>query len=246
MKVLITGATKGIGKAIADEFLKLGANLAIAARNEALLAETIDTYSSQGYNVIGIRGDVSNDEDRVRIVEEAVGFLGGLDCLINNAGTNIRKKTHEFTDDEFSFLINTNMKSVYSMCRLSYEYLKLSESPSIVNISSIAGSRVVKTGVPYAMSKAAMSHMSRYLATEWGEFGIRVNAIEPWYISTPLTESVLQNEAALSRIKEKTPMGRYGEADEVAGLAAFLCMPASSYISGQVIAVDGAASVFMF
>lgn len=245
-KALITGGTKGIGKAIADEFVSLGARVAITARNDTLLNETIAGYKAQGYDVFGIPGDVSVNMDRNRIVNEASKYLGGIDCLINNAGTNIRKRTIEFSDEEFDFLINTNMKAAYEMCRLSFPYLKESASASIVNISSIAGSRIVSTGVPYAMTKAALSHMTRYLATEWGVHGIRANAIEPWYIRTPLTEVILQNEAAVKRIKDKTPLGRFGETEEIAGLAAFLCMPASSYISGQVIAVDGAASVYMF
>jgi len=243
---LVTGATKGIGRAIAEEFASLGAKLAITSRNQSDIDDFVKELKANKVDVIGIKADASKQADRERTITSTIEHFGKLDFLINNAGTNVRKWTMEFTNDEFEFLINTNMKAAFEMCRLSYEHLKKSDYPSIVNISSIAGSNIVKTGAPYAMAKAALSHMSRYLAVEWGPDNIRVNAIEPWYIRTPLTNVVLGNQEALSKITAKTPLGRYGEADEISGLAAFLCMPASSYISGHCIPIDGAASVYMY
>jgi len=245
-RALITGGTKGIGRAIAEEFLSLGARVAITARRQEDIGAIVKEWTDKGYDIVGIKSDTTIEKERVQAVKSAADYFGGLDFLINNSGTNIRKRTLEYTDEEYEFLVVTNMKAAYEMCRLCYPLLVKSEYASIVNVASIAGSQVVKTGVPYAMSKAAISHMSKYLSAEWGPDGIRVNAIEPWYIRTPLTESVLNNEKALNRIINKTPLMRFGEPEEIAGLAAFLCMPSSSYISGQCIAVDGAASVNMF
>jgi tropinone reductase I len=240
---LITGGTKGIGKAIVDELLKLGANICLTARtNQDVLAMT-NEYHDKGYNIQGICADVSIGADRNRIFDEL--RFPHLDILVNNAGTNIRKETMEYSDDEYNFIMETNLRSVYEISRLAYKLLAASGSGSIVNIGSIAGKMIVSTGSPYAASKAALAHLTRYLAVEWAKDGIRVNAIEPWYIETPLTKPVLKDHAKLKKILDQTPMNRIGSPDEIAGLVAFLCMPLASYISGQVIAIDGAASCKM-
>ena len=132
-----------------------------------------------------------------------------------------------------------NAKSVFEMCRLFYPLLKQSSNASIVNIASVAGLTSVRTGSPYAMSKAAIIHLTKYLSVEWASDGIRVNAIAPWYIKTPLSEPVLKKQEYLDAIINQTPMKRIGEAEEVASLAAFLSMSVSSYITGECIAVDG-------
>ena len=173
---------------------------------------------------------------------------GKLDVVINNAGTctNYRKQTAEFSGEEFEFLVNTNFISAFEVCKRAYPLLLKSDYPSIINISSSAASRVIRTGLAYSASKAALSHLTRYLAVEWGGNGIRANAIEPWYIKTSLTEPMLNNEIAVNKILERTPLKRIGTPEEVAGLTAFLAMPASSYISGQVISACGAATCLLF
>ena len=242
----ISGGTKGIGKAIADMFLDLGAKVIISARNNTLMDEVISDWQARGYDAYGICADVSRQEDIRKIFSFIDEQWGRLDLLINNAGTNIRKTSNEYSDEEYTLLMNTNMRSVFEICRAAYPLLIKSSYPAIVNIGSTAGNMVVRTGAPYAMSKAAVAHLTRYFSVEWGPDNIRVNAIEPWYIKTPLTEPVLSNQQKLSKIKEITPLGRVGEPYEIATLAAFLCMPAASYISGQVISVDGAATNLLF
>src|SRR5437588_4987438 len=139
------------------------------------------------------------------------------------------------------------MDSVFALCRLAYPLLRASSNASIINVVSVASFRNLGTGTPYAMTKAAVAHLTRGLASEWAKDGIRVNAVAPWYIRTPLAEPVLQDPARLEKILARTPAGRIGEPQEVAALAAFLCMPAAAYITGQCIAVDGgfsAAGIF--
>jgi Tropinone reductase 1 len=245
MKALITGATRGIGKSIAAEFAGLGAEIFITARNAGDLDKTVAEFNSMGYKCTGTACDVSIESDRTKLIENVESVWGKLDILVNNAGTNIRKRTMEYSEEEIDFLFRTNYFSALGLCRLAYPLLKKSVFSSIVNISSSAAIQVVRTGAPYASAKAAMTHLTHYLAVEWAPEGIRVNSVEPWYIRTPLTEPVLNNPEAYKKIIDRTPMGRIGEPEDIAAAAAFLAMPASKYITGQNISVDGGAMRFM-
>jgi Tropinone reductase 1 len=220
---LVTGATKGIGAAIAGELSRFGARVIRVARGEGA----------------DIRADVTVAADRARIFEG----LERLDILVNNAGMNIRKKAVEYDSTEYERIRELNMDAVFEICRLAHPLLKASGNASVVNVGSIAASRQLGTGVPYAMTKAAIEHMSRGLAAEWARDGIRVNAVAPWYIRTPLAEPVLNDPVRLEKILTATPLRRIGEPEEVASLVAFLCMPAAAYITGQSVAVDGGFSV---
>ena len=245
-KALVTGGTQGIGKAIANELIEFGAEVFIIARNKQSIETTLQDWAMKGYKSYGFQCDVTSLESINETYSLIEKTWGNLDILVNNVGTNIRKKTLEFTDEEFDFLYNVNLKSVFRMCRVFYPLLKKSESPAIVNIGSVAGSSILKTGSIYASAKAALTHLTKYLAIEWAKDKIRVNAIEPWYIRTPLTEPVLSNEVAYKKIIERTPAGRVGKPSEIATLAVFLSMNASSFITGQTIAVDGGITKFIF
>jgi Tropinone reductase 1 len=135
--------------------------------------------------------------------------------------------------------MGTNLKAAFDISRRAYPLLKKSTAGAVVNMSSVAGMTHVPSGAPYAMSKAALLQLTRNLALEWADDHIRVNAISPWYTRTPLTKEVLEDQERLPGILERTPLNRVAEPQEIATVAAFLCMPAASYITGQCIVVDG-------
>jgi tropinone reductase I len=238
-KALITGGSKGIGRAIAEEFLQLGAEVCIVARSAEEVEKIVNDWREQGYLAQGLAADISDLSQQEEIFTTLQSYWNKLDILVNNVGTNIRKKTLEYSIEEYQLLLHTNLTSMFKACQLAHSMLKNSENASVINIASVAGLTHIRTGSPYAMSKAAILQLTRNLAVEWASDNIRVNAVAPWYIRTPLAENVLKNPEYLAEVLSKTPMKRIGEPKEVATSVAFLAMSASSYITGQCISVDG-------
>ena len=243
---LVTGGTKGMGRAIVESFMTWGADVFFVARNADDIARMEDELKDHPQSCNGIRADVSRQADREEIVDFVNKRVQKLDILVNNAGTNIRKKTEDYTDEEFRHIMDTNFTSAFDLSKQLMSLLKASDKASVVFNSSVAGINHMRTGSVYGATKAAMIQLTKNLAVEWAEHGIRVNAVAPYYIKTPLAEQVLANQEYLKEVLGRTPMSRVGESQEVADLVSFLCMPAASYITGQCIAVDGGFSVNMF
>lgn len=229
-KALITGGTKGIGKAIVDEFVELGAEVIVVARTARIAEPNPDaTY---------LEGDITDATFRQQLLYKITQRWGMLHILVNNVGTNVRKKFVEYTEEEYRKLFETNLFAMTALTQGAHDLLLKSGNASVINIASVAGSVDVQSGPPYGMTKAAIIQMGRHLAVEWAPT-IRVNTVSPWYIQTPLTEPVLSQPDRLERILARTPMGRVGQPAEVAALVAFLAMDHAGYITGQNILVDG-------
>ncbi|MEE4196262.1 MAG: SDR family oxidoreductase [Bacteroidales bacterium] len=242
---LITGGTRGIGAAIAKELIELGAKVTIVARNEEDYLKLQKNISPKD-RISFIQADISRNNDLDKIFEIIKEQENKLDILVNNAGMNIRKKTIEYTKDEYEQIMHTNLRSAFELSRKAYPFLKRSNQGNIINISSVAGQTHLRTGVIYGMTKAAMVQLTKNLAGEWAADGIRVNAVAPWYIKTPLAETVLSNKDYYQEVISRTPMQKIGEPKDVAAAVAFLCMPAAAFITGQCISVDGGFMIYGF
>lgn len=233
-RAVVTGGSSGIGRAIVEELARQGARVLSVSLEAA----------SPALPALEVIADVSTPEGRAAVLAAMPPDWDGLEILVNNAGTNIRKPTAEYTLSEYERVQRTNSESMHELSRLLYPRLKHSGRASVVNIGSIAGAMSVGSSAAYAMTKAAAAHLSRYLAVEWARDGIRVNAIAPGWVATPLTDKIQHNPRAMAVIAERTPLGRIGQPEEIAAVAAFLCMPVASYLTGAVIPVDGAMSAF--
>ena len=245
MRALVTGGSSGIGLATARELAALGADLLLVARGADRLEEARAAVAAEfpERQVEALAADVADADERQRVCSAAGP---ALQILVNNAGTNIRKRMTELSLEEYRLVQRSNVESCFDLCRLLFSVLKQGAPSAVVNNASVAGLTHLRTGAPYGMSKAAMIQLTRNLAVEWAAEGIRVNAVAPWYIRTPLAEQVLRNPDYRRDVLERTPMGRVGEVEECARAIAFLCMPAASYVTGQCLAVDGGFSVYGF
>ncbi|KAK1355290.1 Senescence-associated protein 13 [Heracleum sosnowskyi] len=247
MTALVTGGTRGIGHAVVEELAELGASVYTCSRNEQELNQRLEEWKVKGFDVAGSVCDASSGAQREELFQRVSSCFGGkLHILINNVGTNIWKATADYTAEEYSKLMATNLESSYHACQLAYPLLKASGSGCLVFISSVAGLVHVGSGSIYGASKGAINQLTKNLACEWAKDNIRTNSVAPWYIKTSLVEHLLENKEFLDRLISRTPLRRPGESEEVSSLVAYLCLPAASYITGQIIAVDGGFSVNSF
>ena len=241
-RALVTGASAGIGLAICRELLGLGAQVLMVAREATALerarVELEEEFPGPEDAVLALPADVTDEEQRAEILDWAAD-QGGLHLLVNNAGGNLTRPALDYGEDQWRGIFETNLFSAFELCRAAHPQLARHATSSLVNIGSVSGITHVRSGAPYGMSKAALHQMTRNLAVEWAEDGVRVNCVAPWYIRTRRTSVKLSDPDYLDEVLQRTPMGRVGEPEEVASVVAFLCMPASSYVTGECIAVDG-------
>jgi 2-deoxy-D-gluconate 3-dehydrogenase len=244
---IVTGGNGGIGLGIARGLAQAGADVAIAGRNASKHAAAIDTLESLGSKAIGIIGDVTEPLDVQRMVAETVEQLGGLDILIANAGMNIRKPPQDYSLEEWHQIVDTNLTSVFACCQAVYPEMKRRGGGKIVTIGSMTSLFGFDVASAYAAAKGAVVQLTRSLAMAWAKDNIQVNSILPGWIDTDLTKGARRAVAGLhERVLERTPAERWGQPGDLAGAAVFFSSPASDFVTGTALPVDGGFSSSLF
>lgn len=241
---IITGASRGIGKAIAEVFARLGANVVICGRHQETLDAVAVEFQRLPGKIVPMSCHVGRPEQVERLVDATLGEFGRIDVLVNNAGTNIAQGPCVQMDDaQFDKMIEINLKSAFRLMRLVAPGMCERGSGSIINIASVSGIKPQQFGMLYSVTKAALIMLTRSYALELGQFGVRVNAIAPGLIETAFSEYYWKDEQRREEWIARQPIQRLGQPAEVAEIAVTLASERGGFITGQVFAVDGGISI---
>jgi glucose 1-dehydrogenase len=251
--VLITGGSSGIGQAIAVRFAEYGANVAINYLSQADEAQgtrdqvhaCVAKVQREGVRDVLVGGDVSKEEDVVRMVGEAAEQLGGLDILINNAGIQISRPSDELSSSDFDKVLAVNLRGSFMCAREAIRHFLAAKVPGvIINISSVHQVIPKPDYLGYSCSKGGMQNLTRTLALEYAPRGIRVNGVGPGATVTPINRAWIDDPEKRRQVEEHIPMQRAGDADEMAGVTCFLASDDAAYITGQTVFVDGGLTLY--
>jgi glucose 1-dehydrogenase len=251
--VLVTGGSSGIGQAIAVRFAEYGANVAInylrrpeeAADTEEQVQACVRRVKQEGVRDVLVGGDVSREDDVVAMVERATDELGGLDVLVNNAGIQISRPSHELSSADFDNVLAVNLRGAFLCAREAIRQFLAAGTPGVVvNVSSVH-QRIPKPGyLGYSVSKGGMANLTTTLALEYGAQGIRVNGIGPGATITPINRAWVDDPVKKAQVEQHIPIPRAGTADEMGGVACFLASDDAAYITGQTLFVDGGLTLY--
>lgn len=238
--VLVSGGSRGIGKALAGGFAERGARVVITGREAETLTAAARELSTGKHPVSWLTCDVADPDEIARMLAELVERTGRVDVLLNVAGVNRRKRVETVTLDDFDFVLDINLRGAFLVAQgFGKQLLAQGTGGSIINIDSLNTSAPLKGVAPYAMSKAGLQMMTRSMALEWGDRGVRVNALAPGFILTDLTRQLWSDPTMQAWGQANTPMRRLGQPGDLVGTAIFLASPAAAFVTGQVIYVDG-------
>jgi NAD(P)-dependent dehydrogenase (short-subunit alcohol dehydrogenase family) len=243
----VTGAAGGIGRATCEAFFDAGYRIAVTDLDEDAATAVAAEIDPSGKRVVGLSCDVTSSAAADAAVTSCVERFGRLDALANVAGVVGPGASEELSDDSWDRLISIHLGGTFRCSRAAFPYLSATRAGSIVSISSIAGRTGFSLRASYCAAKAGIEGLTRALAVEWAKRGVRVNAVAPGHVRTPMLDYSLQigsvTQETIAARTQRIPMGRYAEAREIAAVILFLCSPAASYITGETICVDGAITV---
>jgi NAD(P)-dependent dehydrogenase (short-subunit alcohol dehydrogenase family) len=241
---VVTGGTRGLGAGFARALAEAGARVVIGGRDEAAGAEMVATLADDGLTAEFVAGDVTEDADVARLLARTLEVFGRVDVLVNNAGACVHAPALEVTDADWQHVIDVNLTAVWRVARTFGRHFVTQGAGSIVNIGSMSGMIVNRPQwqPAYNASKAAVHHLTRSLAAEWGPAGVRVNALAPGYIKTDM--SPVDDPQFRRQWIEDAPLQRYGTVEELAPAVVFLASDASSFVSGSVLVADGGYTAF--
>jgi len=237
---IITGSSKGIGKAIAKAFAECGATVVISSRNQDACEEVVSEFKDLGLKAVAIACHVGDADSRKKLAEKTIAECGGIDVLVNNAATNpVYGPIEEAPLDAFDKIMNVNVKAPWDLSNKCLDSMKSRGGGSVINISSIEGEHPGYGLGLYSSSKAALSMLTKNQAKEWGKHNIRANAICPGLIQTKFSAALWNDEKVMHHINKKLPLGRMGQSEEIASVALLLASEAGSYITGSLQVADG-------
>ena len=236
---LVTGASSGLGQAMAIALAEAGADIACHGRTGEAVHETCRFVAALGQRALAVEGEMSDAEVPARLVESALSEFGRIDILINNAGTIRRSPAVEYSEEDWADVLEVNLSSVFRLSQAAGRGMIKQGSGKIVNIASLLSFQGGITVPAYTASKAGVAGLTKALANEWAKFNVNVNAIAPGYMSTKNTAPLKADETRNRQILDRIPAGRWGESDDLAGAVVFLSSPASDYVQGHVLVVDG-------
>lgn len=240
--VLVSGGSRGIGLALAQGFAERGARVILAGRELATLEAAARDMPKARHAAQTIVCDVARPDDIAQMVEAVIGEHGRIDTLLNVAGVNRRMRAEQYTVQDYDFILDINLRGAFLVAQTCGRHMLERGSGCIINIDSLNTYAPLKGVTPYAMSKGGVNMMTRGLATEWGPRGVRVNAIAPGFFPTDLSKKLWAQEKMGNWGRSVTPLERLGDTPDLVGTAIFLASPASAFVTGQVLRVDGGVS----
>lgn len=238
---IVTGSTQGIGLGIARALAQAGARVVISSEDPQTVAAAASSLAQAGHDVHGIACDVTDAAALAALVEGTVNRFGGLDILVCNAG--ITGEAGSWDLEDFDRVMAVNLRSIVALTALALPHIAASGDGSVILMSSLSALRGNGAINAYALAKAGVAQLARNLAVQWGPKGVRVNALAPGLIATPLSEPLMADESFMARRLQMTPLRRVGTVADVAAACVFLASPASGFITGQQIAIDGGTSI---
>jgi len=237
---IVTGASKGIGEAMARGLAEFGAKVVISSRKRESVDAVAKSFQNDGLEAIAIAANMGNVEEAQTLIDQTVDAYGGIDIIINNAAANPVFGPIQNTEERaFDKILDVNLKGPFELCKKAYPILKQRGGGSIINISSIGGLTPEHGIGIYSVSKAGLINLTKAMAQDWGSDNIRVNAICPGLIKTKFSEALWGNEPILDRFLQQIPLNRVGTSEDIAGLAVYLASDAAAYCTGGVYLIDG-------
>jgi len=239
---IVTGAGRGLGRAIAVALAQAGAKVALAARSAAQLGEVASAITESGGQAIAVPTDVTRESDAQRLVERALESFGALHIVVNNAGIERRAPLLEYTQQDWDEVMAVNLRAMFLVAKAAGPALIEQKWGRVLNMASVGGTIAAPGNAAYHASKAGVILFTKSLALEWAKYNITVNALAPGYFETDMLQSLVRNQYLKAKINRAIPLRRFGDPAELGPLAAFLCSDLAAYITGQAIIIDGGLS----